>query len=107
MPPPTRQRCAVPEVLSRRLPLRHHYVAHCSARAPGLIPSVLPDASNLPAFCAFVLTCEFEALEVIAQLMSTPAFLAAAVVLGLAGAFALIKHRSKKTIPRLPDAKLD
>ena len=40
-------------------------------------------------------------------LMSTPAFLAAAVVLGLAGAFALIKHRSKKTIPRLPDAKLD
>ena len=39
--------------------------------------------------------------------MSTPAFLAAAVVLGLAGAFALIKHRSKKTIPRLPDAKLD
>ena len=57
--------------------------------------------------CAFELTCEFEALEVIAQLMSTPAFLAAAVVLGLAGAFALIKHRSKKTIPRLPDAKLD
>ena len=44
---------------------------------------------------------------VTAQLMSTPAFLAAAVVLGLAGAFALIKHRSKKTIPRLPDAKLD
>ena len=86
----------------------HRYVAHCSARAPGLIPSVLPDASTtLPAFCAFVLTCEFEALEVIAQLMSTPAFLAAAVVLGLAGAFALIKHRSKKTIPRLPDAKLD
>ena len=42
-----------------------------------------------------------------AQLMSTPAFLAAALVLGLAGAFALIKHRSKKTIPRLPDAKLD
>ena len=41
------------------------------------------------------------------KLMSTPAFLAAAVVLGLAGAFALIKHRSKKTIPRLPDAKLD
>ena len=32
------------------------------------------------------------------KLMSTPAFLAAAVVLGLAGAFALIKHRSKKTI---------
>ena len=55
----------------------------------------------------FVLTCEFEALETFAQLMSTPAFLAAAVVLGLAGAFALIKHRSKKTIPRLPDAKLD
>ena len=50
---------------------------------------------------------EFEALEFFAQLMSTPAFLAAAVVLGLAGAFALIKHRSKKTIPRLPDAKLD
>ena len=44
---------------------------------------------------------------VTAQLMSTPAFLAAALVLGLAGAFALIKHRSKKTIPRLPDAKLD
>ena len=41
------------------------------------------------------------------KLMSTPAFLAAAVVLGLAGAFALIKHRSKKTIPQLPDAKLD
>ena len=41
------------------------------------------------------------------KLMSTPAFLAAAVVLGLAGAYALIKHRSKKTIPRLPDAKLD
>ena len=81
---------------------------NASAAAPGLIPSVLPDASTtLPAFCAFVLTCEFEALEVIAQLMSTPAFLAAAVVLGLAGAFALIKHRSKKTIPRLPDAKLD
>ena len=54
-----------------------------------------------------MLTCEFEALEVIAQAMSTPAFLAAAVVIGLAGAFALIKHRSKKTIPRLPDAKLD
>ena len=48
-----------------------------------------------------------EVSEQTAQLMSTPAFLAAAVVLGLAGAFALIKHRSKKTIPRLPDAKLD
>ena len=54
-----------------------------------------------------ICTCEFEALEGFAQLMSTPAFLAAAVVMGLAGAFALIKHRSKKTIPRLPDAKLD
>lgn len=39
--------------------------------------------------------------------MSTAAVLAAAVVLGLAGAYALIKHRSKKTIPRLPDQKLD
>lgn len=73
-----------------------------------LIPSVLlPLASLARPLYAFVLTCEFEALEVIAQLMSTPAFLAAAVVLGVAGAFALIKHRSKKTIPRLPDAKLD
>ena len=69
--------------------------------------SVLLPLASLPGVCAFVLTCEFEALEVIAQAMSTPAFLAAAVVLGLAGAFALIKHRSKKTIPRLPDAKLD
>ena len=66
-----------------------------------------PLSSRVSTSTAFVLTCEFEALEVIAQLMSTPAFLAAAVVLGLAGAFALIKHRSKKTIPRLPDAKLD
>ena len=48
-----------------------------------------------------------EVSEQDSTLMSTPAFLAAAVVLGLAGAFALIKHRSKKTIPRLPDAKLD
>ena len=48
-----------------------------------------------------------EVSEQTAQLMSTPAFLAAAVILGLAGAFALIKHRSRKTIPRLPDAKLD
>ena len=68
---------------------------------------LLPLARDPGASGAFVLTCEFETLEVFAQLMSTPVFLAAAVVLGLAGAFALIKHRSKKTIPRLPDAKLD
>ena len=72
-----------------------------------LCSSVLLPLATAALRCAFELTCEFEALEVIAQLMSTPAFLAAAVVLGLAGAFALIKHRSKKTIPRLPDAKLD
>ena len=67
----------------------------------------------LGAYCVASTTCAARAALLLSvsltlyKLMSTPAFLAAAVVLGLAGAFALIKHRSKKTIPRLPDAKLD
>ena len=86
----------------------HRYVASPRRRLWRVcFSSVLLPLARTQVRVAHVLTCEFEALEVIAQLMSTPAFLAAAVVLGLAGAFALIKHRSKKTIPRLPDAKLD
>ena len=90
---------------SRVPPLRlHRCVAQCLGQVPGLVPSVLLPLARTQAewriLCLRVSLTHY-------KLMSTPAFLAAAVVLGLAGAFALIKHRSKKTIPRLPDAKLD